>query len=92
MDPDSGSQAMTKAAERGQGIVGWYHSHPTFEVSPSNIDVNNHKAYHNMFVKDNKPFIGFIIGPYHKEIDVKRGYNHSLQKCFHLKSASEYMR
>ena len=90
MDPDSGSMAMMKAAERGQDIVGWYHSHPTFEVSPSNIDVENHKAYHELFANDQKPFVGFIVGPYYKDMDIKRGMAHSLQKCFHLKVGEEY--
>lgn len=90
MDPDSGSMAMVKASERGQEIVGWYHSHPTFDVSPSNIDVMNHRTYHNLFASHKKPFVGFIIGPYYKELDIKKGFTHSLQKWFHFKSTDEY--
>lgn len=39
MDPESAEEARHLAESRHQLILGWYHSHPVFEVNPSNIDI-----------------------------------------------------
>ena len=45
MDPESAT-AQIKAIEcKNQSLLGWYHSHPKFEVNPSHIDVINHEMY-----------------------------------------------
>ena len=50
-------------------MLGWYHSHPIFEVNPSNIDIDNQKQQQDMFFNDNeKPFVGFIVGPYWQNV------------------------
>ena len=41
MDPESAEDARNTAEIRNQAILGWYHSHPIFDVNPSNIDIEN---------------------------------------------------
>ena len=69
MDSEDAHIVSKGIEKRGQQILGWYHSHPVFEVNPSNIDVCTHNSYQENFNKDNKPFIGIIVGPYSKGID-----------------------
>lgn len=45
MDPESAQLTLKKIESKGQSILGWYHSHPKFEVNPSHIDVVNHEMY-----------------------------------------------
>ena len=58
---------MNFAEKKKEKILGWYHSHPTFMVQPSNIDVKNHYKFQCEFEKNDTPFIGLIISPYNKE-------------------------
>lgn len=74
MDPQDANKVFEIIENKGMSILGWYHSHPIFEVNPSNIDVNTHETYQSSFHKDNKPFIGVIVGPYSKIIDHKIEY------------------
>ena len=83
MNPESARLAYNKALNRDQSIIGWYHSHPQFEVDPSNIDVMNHNAYQAQFNKDNKPFMALIVGTYSQTIE-PTGLFTSLLKWFHL--------
>ena len=46
-------------------MLGWYHSHPKFEVNPSHIDVINHEMYQKMFNEDGHHFVALIISPYY---------------------------
>ncbi|RUS34022.1 LOW QUALITY PROTEIN: hypothetical protein BC938DRAFT_482788 [Jimgerdemannia flammicorona] len=66
MDPASEMQAREVFAERGLVVVGWYHSHPTFEPNPSVRDIENQSAYQALFRRDTgvEPFIGVIVSPY----------------------------
>jgi JAB1/Mov34/MPN/PAD-1 ubiquitin protease len=59
---------------RRQGLqcVGWYHSHPTFPVLPSSIDVYNQHAQQvahacTAAVGAATPYIAAIVGPYWPE-------------------------
>lgn len=45
MDPESEMRAREVFAEQGYGVVGWYHSHPTFEPQPSIRDIENQTSY-----------------------------------------------
>jgi len=65
MDPESATLQVKIIESKGQSLVGWYHSHPKFEVNPSHIDVINHEMYQKMFNEDGKDFIGVIISPYY---------------------------
>lgn len=82
MDPESGRLALEKANKRGQNLIGWYHSHPQFQVDPSNIDVSNHQTYQQNFERDGHPFVALIIGTYWTEIESKGLFTSQL-RCFH---------
>lgn len=45
MEPESASKKVEMIKAQGQTLLGWYHSHPKFEVNPSHIDVVNHNMY-----------------------------------------------
>ncbi|KAJ3024333.1 Myb-like, SWIRM and MPN domains 1 [Thoreauomyces humboldtii] len=67
MDPESEMQARDAFAERGLAVVGWYHSHPTFEPTPSIRDIENQTSYQTLFQRPEtgvEPFIGAIVTPY----------------------------
>lgn len=71
MDPESARMASDRATKKGQHILGWYHSHPQFDVNPSNIDVNNHRGYQQQWNNEQKPFVALIIGTFANIIDTK---------------------
>ena len=39
VNPESAEKARRRADELSEEILGWYHSHPTFDVNPSNMDI-----------------------------------------------------
>ncbi|OAD01377.1 Homeodomain-like DNA binding domain-containing transcription factor [Mucor lusitanicus CBS 277.49] len=65
MDPASEMQAREVFAEKGLNVVGWYHSHPTFEPHPSIRDIENQTSEEKT---GDEPFIGVIVTPYDPEI------------------------
>jgi hypothetical protein len=78
--PISAINARQQIQNRGQVLLGWYHSHPFFPVEPSVIDIRNHAAYQRMFDQvGNMPFVALIIGPYSV-----RNRCEALCKVFHL--------
>ncbi|CAG8461871.1 7012_t:CDS:10 [Paraglomus brasilianum] len=68
MDPVSEMHANEAFAARGFDVVGWYHSHPTFDPQPSLRDIENQAQYQELFRHEDgvEPFIGIIITPYDK--------------------------
>mmetsp|Transcript_39846 Transcript_39846/g.61034 ORF Transcript_39846/g.61034 Transcript_39846/m.61034 type:complete len:162 (+) Transcript_39846:635-1120(+) len=64
--------------------VGWYHSHPVFEVDPSIQDLvtQNEQQESGDFDKQGIPFLGVIIGPYY----TKQEADSTLMNVFNLKS------
>ncbi|KAG0748844.1 hypothetical protein G6F57_000640 [Rhizopus arrhizus] len=71
MDPASEMRAREVFAEQGYNVVGWYHSHPTFEPHPSIRDIENQTSYQTLFREEesgDEPFIGVIVTPYDAEI------------------------
>ncbi|KXZ56536.1 hypothetical protein GPECTOR_1g481 [Gonium pectorale] len=67
LDPADQVAANAAMEERGQKCVGWYHSHPVFEPSPSQKDMDNQRNYQALFRCSSsrlEPFLGFIVGPY----------------------------
>ncbi|RCH81096.1 Myb-like, SWIRM and MPN domains 1, partial [Rhizopus stolonifer] len=63
MDPASEMKARDEFAEKGFNVVGWYHSHPTFEPHPSIRDIENQTSYQTLFREEktgDEPFIGVI--------------------------------
>lgn len=65
MDPESATAVVDRVREKNQSLLGWYHSHPKFEVNPSHIDVINHEMYQKMFNETGDHFIALIISPYY---------------------------
>lgn len=64
-------------------MLGWYHSHPKFEVNPSHIDVVNHNMYQKMFDEEGANFFGLIISPYYSANDLPPNLNCMPQvRCF----------
>eukprot|EP00877_Chromochloris_zofingiensis_P009007 jgi/Chrzof1/435/Cz01g15230.t1 len=66
---DAGAEVEARALmeAKGQRCVGWYHSHPVFEPSPSLKDMENQRNYQALFRDDSsnmEPFVGVILGPY----------------------------
>ncbi len=62
---------------RGHGliVVGWYHSHPTFECVPSNCDISNQVNYQALFRNESlamELFLGLIITPYDPRLPSER--------------------
>ncbi|KAI8646016.1 hypothetical protein BD408DRAFT_410986 [Parasitella parasitica] len=79
MDPASEMQARELFAEKGLNVVGWYHSHPTFEPHPSIRDIENQTSYQTLFREEktgDEPFVGVIVTPYDPEI---KGENSQIQ-------------
>ena len=67
MDPSSQMQATQDLQDAGLSVVGWYHSHPTFQPDPSITDLENQSAYQSMYRAEcagPAPFIGLIVGTY----------------------------
>ncbi|XP_068054977.1 deubiquitinase MYSM1 isoform X1 [Anomalospiza imberbis] len=66
MDPVSQTQASESLAARGFQVIGWYHSHPAFEPSPSIRDIDTQAKYQSYFSRGGAMFIGMIISPYNR--------------------------
>lgn len=55
-------QASSLTSE-GYDLLGWFHSHPTFEPNPSRTDVATQADMQQQFsMESDRPFIGFILG------------------------------
>ncbi|ORX60710.1 hypothetical protein DM01DRAFT_1361634 [Hesseltinella vesiculosa] len=83
MDPASEMEARDVFAAKGLSVVGWYHSHPTFEPQPSVRDIENQTSYQSLFRRTDtgdEPFIGVIVTPY----DASVGSNHSQIRYLHI--------
>lgn len=61
MDVENALVVRSEIETFGQKIVGWYHSHPTFEVIPSVMDIANQVNYQDI---SEECFLGGIISPY----------------------------
>jgi len=68
LHPDSAVEILKKLDKSGERLVGWYHSHPTYEVHPSSIDIENHFNYQKLFENEGSPFVGFILAPFSKSV------------------------
>jgi len=65
MCPVSQAVAGEAISKQGMKVVGWYHSHPTFQPDPSVTDIENQSIYQTMFgASHNHPFVGLIVGTY----------------------------
>ena len=67
MDPIAEVELKSQVEAQNMKVVGWYHSHPVFEPTPSGVDINNQLNYQRLFRDESvgvEPFVGFIVGPY----------------------------
>jgi proteasome lid subunit RPN8/RPN11 len=61
MDVEHALTVRSEIETLGFNILGWYHSHPTFEVLPSVMDIDNQISYQDI---STQCFLGGIISPY----------------------------
>lgn len=90
MDPESELQVRQQIQKERMVIVGWYHSHPTFQPDPSVRDVENQTAMQRLFRCDDSglyPFVGIIVGPYSRKVEEMQ----SIVKCFIVMPSGEPM-
>ncbi|KAJ1680031.1 hypothetical protein EV182_000822 [Spiromyces aspiralis] len=66
MDPASEIEAREEFSKQQLQVVGWYHSHPTFEPNPSVRDIVNQSSYQELCRLEGgvEPFIGVIFTPF----------------------------
>ncbi|KAJ2005602.1 hypothetical protein GGI04_002178 [Coemansia thaxteri] len=66
MDPASEVDARRVFARAARHVVGWFHSHPTFDAMPSVRDIHNQHAYQALCRRaadSVEPFVGAIVSP-----------------------------
>ncbi|KAI9479127.1 hypothetical protein LPJ78_004633 [Coemansia sp. RSA 989] len=66
MDPASEVEARRVFSAAGRQVVGWFHSHPAFEATPSVRDIHNQHAYQSLCRRAAdgvEPFVGLIVSP-----------------------------
>lgn len=69
--PEAQVKAMQQMEQNSHTSVGWYHSHPIFEPTPSqkdNENQRNQQALHRCGKTGLEPCLGVIIGPYDKTL------------------------
>ncbi|CAG8622773.1 8453_t:CDS:10 [Paraglomus brasilianum] len=66
MDPSSELEARDAFAAKNLDVIGWYHSHPTFDPQPSIRDIENQAMYQELCRHESgiEPFIGIIVTPF----------------------------
>lgn len=62
VDTVSQVEQAANLTNEGYELVGWFHSHPTFEANPSRTDVATQADMQLQFsIESDRPFIGFIL-------------------------------
>ena len=91
MDPCVEVMLKERIQSEGLQVVGWYHSHPTFEPIPSMCDVDTQTNYQALF-RDARsgedPFIALIVSPYDARLPSARSQMH----WFHVYAPSTLKR
>ena len=86
MDPVSQIYAREAIDTNGMKVVGWYHSHPTFQPDPSVTDIENQASYQQLFASSSEsdwvPFVGLIVGTY----DGRNPTSQSVMRWFHVRN------
>ncbi|XP_040025471.2 histone H2A deubiquitinase MYSM1 [Gasterosteus aculeatus] len=85
MDPVSQTQARDLLSSLGLAVVGWYHSHPSFQPNPSVRDINTQDQFQSYFSRGGAPFIGMIVSPY----DPASPSPHSQTTCLQVRGSQE---
>ena len=79
MDPLVEVMLKEKITSQGLQVVGWYHSHPTFEPIPSMCDVDTQTNYQALFhdsATGDDPFIALIVTPFDQRLPSPRSQMH----------------
>jgi histone H2A deubiquitinase len=64
MDPTSELEARDAFHAKNLNVIGWYHSHPTFDPQPSIRDIENQAMYQvliNFVCANLRRFVSFQI-------------------------------
>lgn len=61
MDPASEVAARELFGQKGLDVVGWYHSHPTFEPQPSIRDIENQTSYQVNSITDSSSLVSYTF-------------------------------
>ncbi|KAJ1548032.1 BRCA1 BRCA2-containing complex, subunit 3 [Nowakowskiella sp. JEL0078] len=69
IDPQQLSEAMIKAENSGQRVIGWAHSHPNITVFPSHVDVG---TQHNQQLYADPLFFGLIISCFNSDSELSQ--------------------
>ncbi|XP_027049465.1 MPN domain-containing protein-like [Pocillopora damicornis] len=75
-------------AQRGLFLVGWYHSHPSYQPDPSLQDIQNQLNYQSILQQENAPYgacLGIIVSPY----DTYRTTKESVIRAFWVQTSME---
>ena len=86
MDPMSELEATNYFSKLDLSVVGWYHSHPTFQPDPSIRDLDTQWSYQQLITDQGtrkRPFVGLIVSPYDKTVCSLPPY-HSTYRMFWL--------
>ncbi|RMX54484.1 hypothetical protein pdam_00021668 [Pocillopora damicornis] len=71
-------------AQRGLFLVGWYHSHPSYQPDPSLQDIQNQLNYQSILQQENAPY-GACLAPY----DTYRTTKESVIRAFWVQTSME---
>ncbi|XP_062578565.1 histone H2A deubiquitinase MYSM1-like [Saccostrea cucullata] len=66
MDPVSQTFACEEISNNRMNVIGWYHSHPTFNPNPSIRDIETQLKFQEYFAQDGFSFLGVIVSPYNR--------------------------
>ncbi|KAL7504576.1 hypothetical protein ACHAXN_002181 [Cyclotella atomus] len=82
MDPVSQIYAREAIDTHGMSVVGWYHSHPSFQPDPSVTDIENQANWSLQPSGTVIPFVGLIVGTY----DGRNPTSQSVMRWFHVRN------
>lgn len=86
--PKVEEELQNAITQRGLILVGWYHSHPSYQPDPSLQDIQNQLKYQNMLQHENAaygPCLGIIVSPY----DSYRPTKESTVRAFWVQASPE---
>lgn len=86
--PKVEEEVRNAIAQRGLILVGWYHSHPSYQPDPSLQDIQNQLRYQSILQHENTsygPCLGIIVSPY----DSYRPTRESTLRAFWVQASSD---
>ncbi|XP_020623158.1 MPN domain-containing protein-like [Orbicella faveolata] len=86
--PKVEEEVQNAIAQRGLILVGWYHSHPSYQPDPSVQDIHNQLKYQSILQQENAPYgpcLGIIVSPY----DTYRPTKESVIRAFWVQASPD---